>query len=95
MSNNFGPQFKIAGEEDAKGIADAVADLRKVAEADLALGPKAIFYHSGHYNENAAAEGTVQPLTALQLRWPFGRRSVNLRCFNVPGACRYTEPGAG
>ena len=56
MNNNFGPAFKIEDADDRAGIETGVEFLASEVAKDLKLGLKAVFYHTGHYNENTSRQ---------------------------------------
>lgn len=62
MNNNFGSRFKIKDAQDTAAIAAGAALLKEEADKDLGLGLQAVFYHTGHYNENSASGESVQTM---------------------------------
>lgn len=79
MNNNFGPNFKVTDADDAAGIDAGVAFLKSEVAKDLELGLKAVFYHSGHYNENTSRE-TIRLIYNTRYAYhAFSRRNADPR----------------
>ena len=83
MNNNFGPAFKIEDADDRVGIDTGVEFLEFEVAKDLKLGLKAVFYHTGHYNENTNHQAIEYIYNTRYAYHAFSRKNTDPRIHAV------------